>query len=162
MTDGPVDLASWIEEEIKRFIGSPENTMKNEEDEPVWAEPLVGFSSGADPLWQFYKEDIGEFYLTPLELFVHNFPEAEATPDQLTVISWILPQTEATKADNRRETNFPSERWARSRIYGEEVNVKLRRHVVEYLKEVGIEAVAPMQSPLWERRESERYGFAST
>jgi len=162
MTDGPVDLASWIEEEIKRFIESPENTMKNEENEPVWAEPLVGFSSGADPLWQFYKEDIGEFYLSPLEFFMHDFPYMKVTPDQLTVISWILPQTEATKADNRRETNFPSERWARSRIYGEEVNVKLRRHVVEYLKEVGIEAVAPMLSPLWERRESERYGFAST
>jgi len=162
MTDEPVDFALWIEEEIKRFIESPENTMKNEENEPAWAEPLVGYSSGADPLWQFYKEDIGGFYLSPLEFFVHDFPDAEATPDQLTVISWILPQTEVTKADNRRETNFPSERWARSRIYGEEVNVKLRRHVVEYLKEAGIEAVAPMLSPLWERKESERYGFAST
>ena len=162
LTDKPEDLALWIEGEIKRFIESPENTMKNEEDEPAWAEPLVGFSSGADPLYQFYKEDIGEFYLSPLEFFAHEFPGVDMTPDQLTVVSWILPQTEATKVDHRKETRFPSERWARSRIFGEEVNVKLRRHVVEVLKQAGIEAVAPMLSPLWERKISERYGYAST
>ena len=61
LSDRPETCALWIEEEIKRFIESPENTMKNERDEPAWAEPLVGFSSGADPLYKFYKEDIGEF-----------------------------------------------------------------------------------------------------
>jgi len=162
LSDRPETCALWIEEEIKRFIESPENTMKNEGDEPAWAEPLVGFSSGADPIYKFYKEDIGEFYLSPLEFFVHDFPGVEVTPDQLTVISWILPQTEATKADHRKETYFPSEKWARSRIFGEEANVKLRRHVVEVLKQAGIEAVAPMLSPLWERKISERYGYAST
>ena len=162
MSDRPETCALWIEEEIKCFIESPENTMKNEWDEPAWAEPLVGFSSGADPLYKFYEEDIGEFYLSPLEFFVHDFPGVEVTPDQLTVISWILPQTEATKADHRKETYFPSERWARSRLFGEEANVKLRRHVVEVLKQAGIKAVAPMLSPLWERKISERYGYAST
>ncbi|MCW3991777.1 MAG: epoxyqueuosine reductase [Candidatus Bathyarchaeota archaeon] len=162
MSDRPVDLALWIEGEIRRFIKSPENTMNDETGEPAWAEPLVGFSSGADPLYQFYKEDIGAFYLSPLEFFANEYPDAEATPDELTVISWILPQTEATKADHRRETYFPSERWARSRTFGEEVNNKLRRHIVEVLRQAGIEAVAPMLSPLWDRKTSERYGFAST
>lgn len=154
--------AAWIEEEIKLFTASPLNTMNKGDDEPAWAEPLAGFSSGADPLYSFYKLDIGAFYLSPLEFFEHDFPGTYTSPGQLTVISWILPQTEATKSDHRRETHFPSERWARSRIYGEEVNVKLRRHLVEAFKEVGIPAVAPMLSPLWERRTSEKYGYAST
>ncbi len=78
------------------------------------------------------------------------------------MISWILPQTEATKPDNRKETEWPAERWARARIFGEEVNNKLRRHVVAELNAQGIEAVAGIHSPLWPTQTSETYGYAST
>lgn len=86
----------------------------------------------------------------------------KVAPDQLTVISWVLPHTDATKSDNRKQTVYPSETWARARIYGEEVNDKLRKHVVATLQELGCEAVAPMLSPLWKWEMSKRYGFAST
>lgn len=148
---------------IKQFINeSPENTLKNEKNEKAWAEPLVGFSNGADPLYQFYKKDIGEFYLLPMEIFAHTFPKVRTAPDQLTVISWILPHTEATKSEHREQTRFPTERWARARIYGEEVNDKIRKHVVTTLQEAGYEAVAPMLSPLWVQRKSKKYLFASS
>jgi len=78
------------------------------------------------------------------------------------VISWILPQTEKTKDDLRKETTYPSESWARARIFGEEVNVKLRQHVVNTLQASGIEAVAPVLSSQWSMKTSDRYGFAST
>lgn len=157
------DLSRWIEGTIKGFINdSPENSLGYPTGEKAWAEPLVGFSAGDDPLYQFYKSDIGDFFWSPLEIFVKTFPSVKARADQLTVISWILPQTEATKADNRRQTKYPSERWARARVQGEEVNKKLRRHVVSALQEKGVKAVAPMLSPLWEGKTSERYGFAST
>ena len=153
----------WLETVIKSFINkSQENSLKNQRNEKAWADPIVGFSSGDDPLYQSYKEDIGAFYWTPQEIFAKTFPILRVTPDQLTVISWVLPQTEATKSDNRKQTFYPSERWARARIYGEEVNVKLRKHVVTILQEAEFEAVAPMISPLWESRTSERYGRAST
>jgi epoxyqueuosine reductase len=157
------DPAAWIESTIKNFINNSfENTLKNAENEKAWADPLVGFSSGNDPLYQEFKEHIGPFHLTPLELFTKTFPSRNVTPDQLTVISWILPHTEKIKSDNRKETLYPSERWARARIYGEEVNDKLRRHVVATLHDAGYDAVAPMLSPFFERKMSERYGFAST
>lgn len=163
MSDNIKGSAAWIETIIKHFINeSPENTMKNKENEKAWAEPLVGFSSGADHLYQFYKEDIGEFYLSPLEIFVHAFPKVEARPDQLTVISWILPHTEATKSEHRKQTSFPTDRWARARIYGEEGNVKLCKHVVATLQEAGYEAVAPMLSSLFGGRKSKKYLNAST
>jgi len=156
------DPAGWIENVIKGFIAGPVNSMRKWEGEPAWAEPIVGYSSGADPLYEFYKQDIGGFYLSPLELISHAYPDREFKPEELTVVSWILPQTEATKRDHRKENHFPSERWARSRIYGEEVNVKLRKHVVERLREEEIEAVAPMLSPLWKGATSEKYLYAST
>lgn len=160
MTDAR-DLAAWVEEIVKEFIESPENTLKNTANERAWAEPLVGFSKGTDLLYRFYKEDIGPFYKTPIEWFEKTFLEVKASPEELSVISWILPQTEATKADNRLQNLYPSERWARSRIFGEETNMKLRKHVAEALTEAGYPAVAPMNSPLWVRGTSAKYGYAS-
>jgi epoxyqueuosine reductase len=157
------EAAQWVEKEIKDFINrSSENTLKNPANDKAWGDPLVAFSSGADPLYQEYKRHIGDFFQTPQEFFSQTFPEERVSPEQLTVISWILPQTDQTKADLRRETVHPSESWARARIFGEEVNVKLRRHVVETLTQSGIKAFAPMLSPLWAWKVSEKYGFASS
>jgi ferredoxin len=148
---------------IMDFIAkSPENTLKNRENEKAFETALVGFSRGDDPIFEAYKEYVGPFHYTPAEMFNLMFPHIHAEPEELTVISWILPHREVTKADNRKETRYPSERWARARIYGEEVSVKLRHLVVSFLTENGIPAFAPTLSPLWERRPSERYVIAST
>ena len=77
------------------------------------------------------------------------------------MISWVLPQTKATKADNRRQAHFPAKRWAQARTFGEEVNEHLRRHVVDGLVEQGYKAVAPVLSPQWSRETSPQFGYAS-
>jgi epoxyqueuosine reductase QueG len=105
---------------------------------------------------------VGPFHYTPLELFSRTFPDSPVRADELTVISWVLPQTEATKADNRAQTVYPAERWARSRIMGEAFNARLRQHLVDALADAGVPAVAPMLSPLFESRPSERFVYAST
>lgn len=157
------DPVLWIETMIKDFINrSPENTLKERENKKAWADPLVGFSRGDDPLYEEYKKVVGDFHWTPLEAFKKAFPSLKATADQLTVISWILPQTEETKADLRRENVWPCESWVRARIFGEEVNEKLRRHVAAELQAKGVEAFAPTLSTFWERKISERFTFAST
>ena len=156
------DLKKWTEGTIKAFIlNSSENNLQNAENEKAWAEPLVGFAGGADPLFEAYKDHVGPFHLTPLEIFSKTFPGISAQAGELTVISWILPQSDKTKSDHRRETQYPSERWARARIFGEKVNAKLRGYVVAELEAAGYAAVAPQLSPLWERKESPKYGFAS-
>ena len=154
--------AVWIRTCIEKFVHSPENNLGRSEQEPAWDEPLVGFSRGDDPLYLEFKDQIGPFYWTPLDIFEKTFPSLTVIPDQLTIISWILPQTKATKLDNKRETKYPSERWVRARLYGGEFMVRLGDHVVSVLKEAGYEAVAPSTSPLFEVKDSERYGFSST
>ncbi|MDF1594159.1 MAG: epoxyqueuosine reductase [Desulfobacterales bacterium] len=156
------DLKKWAEDTITAFIlSSPENNLQNAENEKAWAEPLVGFANGADPLFEAYKDHVGPFHFTPLEIFNRTFPGISTQAEDLTVISWILPQSDKTKSDNRRETQYPSERWARARIIGEKVNATLRSHVVATLEAAGYAAVAPQLSPFWERKESPKYGFAS-
>jgi epoxyqueuosine reductase len=154
---------AWIEAIIKDYINlSPDNTLKNTLHDKAWADPLVGFSQGRDPLYESYKEVVGPFHWTPIEIFRRAFPEGDATADELTVITWVLPQTEQTKEDLRKETVQPSESWARARIFGEEVNVKLRQHIVSILRAEGVDAVAPMLFSEWKMTVSEHYGFAST
>jgi epoxyqueuosine reductase QueG len=105
---------------------------------------------------------VGPFHWTPWEIFSQTFSATQVTPQDLSVIVWILPQTRSTKLDNRQQSTYPAERWARSRIFGEAFNNKLRQRVVDALQERGHAAVAPMLSPLWERKDSETYVFAST
>jgi epoxyqueuosine reductase QueG len=156
------DLSVWVESTIKEFcLASQENSLRNEGDEKAWGEPLVGFSNGGDPLYGTIKEDIGSFYMTPVDLFEKSFPDIKVLADELTVISWILPQTQATKADNRKETQYPSERWARGKRYGELFNDVLRGHVTETLNSAGFKAVAPLLEPFLKWKASERYGIAS-
>ncbi|MFH1116878.1 MAG: epoxyqueuosine reductase, partial [Pseudomonadota bacterium] len=123
--------AEWIQDLVADFIdNSGENRLQNAEGDKAFDTPLVGFSRGDDPLYESYKEFVGPFHWTPLEAFQGEFPDCGATAGELTVISWILPHIRATKRDNRKETFYPAERWARARIFGEEVNVKLRLHVI--------------------------------
>ncbi len=156
------DAPKWLEKVILDFIHSSENTLKDAENHTAWADPLIGFSRGDDPIFADYKKHVGEFHWTPLEIFTKTFPGVKVSAADLGVVSWILPHTDKTKADLRKETLHPSESWARARIFGEEANVKLRRHVEAALRSSGIEGVAPMLSPFWEMKISERFGFAST
>jgi hypothetical protein len=153
--------AAWVESVVQSFCNSSENTLQDPTNERAWDAPLVGFSSGADALYDQYKEVVGPFHWTPLEAFRLAWPGVKVGPQDLTVITWILPQTEATRADNRKETFYPAERWARSRIFGEEFNVKLRKHVVKSLKQQGYDAVAPMLLPQWQTQDSDRYVISS-
>ncbi len=148
---------------IKEFVeNSGENTLQNPANDRAFDTPLVGFSAGDDPLYQDYKVHVGPFHWTPAEVFTLAFPELGIRAEELTVISWILPQTEATRKNNRKQDLYPAESWARARIFGEEFNVKLRKHVVEYFEGEGHEAVAPLLLPQWKMEESERFVFSST
>ena len=163
MPETKPDDAGWIRDCISRYVASEENSLQMDGSrEPAWEEPLVGFSRGDDPLYRRFKEDIGPFVWTPPEIFGATFPDLDVKPEALTVISWVLPQTERTRLDNRREKAVSAERWARSRKFGEDFNVKLRDHVVDVLRKAGREAVAPMNAPGWRWEKSKRYGHASS
>jgi len=161
--DRTIDPGAWVAELISDFIDlSPDNTLANQAGDKAFAHPLVGFARGDDPLFEAYKDHVGPFHFTPHEVWSRTFPGQGVEPADLTVICWILPHIQATKADNRHQNFFPAERWARGRIYGEEGNRKLRQHVVAALEAAGHPAVAPQLSPLWQRQMSPRFGFASS
>jgi epoxyqueuosine reductase len=145
-------MIETIREEIRRVvIESPENRFP-ETGDPCFAEPLVGFAAAGDPLFTAYKEIIGDFHLTPAELL-----EGAAT-----VVCWVLPATRSTRESNRREEQWPSKEWARTRTHGENFNSTLRRHMVAWLEALGYRAVAPQLSPAWRQLDDPTAGIASS
>ncbi|ADD68586.1 4Fe-4S ferredoxin, iron-sulfur binding protein [Denitrovibrio acetiphilus DSM 12809] len=152
------DLRKLTEDKILYLVEtSAENTLKGF-SEKAWDTPLTAFSSGADPLYNSYKTIVGEKFWTPVEIMQKTFPHDTFNEDHLTVISWILPQTEATLSDQRQETELPSSRWVHSRHYGEFFNEFLRREIRDMYLSMGIKACAPALSPDFAYQESETTG----
>ncbi len=153
----------WITALIQDFIAtSSENTMRDKEASPAWDDALVGFAHGADTIWQQYKEYVGAFHWTPWEVFNQHCSTERAAANDLTVISWVLPQREAVRRANRKARKYPAEEWARIRVYGEEFNAGLRQHVARSLTEKGHPAIAPMLVPNWTIVKSHRFSYASS
>jgi epoxyqueuosine reductase len=156
-----LDAASITSLIVDYSAKSPNNSIRNAENEKAWDEPLVGFSRGDDPLYQFYKEDIGPFYWTPVEIFQLTFPEMTVKPDELTIISWVLPHTESIKAELRKLTTTPSEKWIRARHYGGQFIDELSLYVADTFAFAGHQAVVPSFSKDNYGQNSDRYGMSA-
>lgn len=158
-----MEREQWIRSLIiDRVENSPENTLRLDSGEKAWDKPLVGFSKATDQYYDFFKKDIGSFFWHPLEAFGIAWPDSDVTAEQLSVISWVLPHSRLTKNDHRKETLFPAERWARTRLYGEEFNHALRQLIADDLTRAGYPAVSPMRMKEFKREGSRKYGFASS
>ena len=129
MVDG--DLGLWVKETVRGYVNeSPENTLKNETGEKAWADPLVGFSSGADPLYPFYKEDIGSFFMTPVEWLKAAYPEIEVDPGELRVhvidTGWGIPAEEQEKVFDRF---YRGKRTGSEKITGNGLGLALAKEI---------------------------------
>ncbi len=148
-----------IRAEIRKFVlESPLNRFPDS-NEPYFTEPLVGFAAAEDPLFADYKRIIGEFHQTPREVMADSLGGDSLAA---SVISWVLPITRATRESNRPEKLFPSQGWARTRSFGEQLNAALRRHLVDWLGAQGHRAVAPQLAPGWQEHRETPVGMASS
>jgi len=156
-----------LEQLIKNFIKESEQNRRTPLGYGVyWDEPLVGFASGMDPLFFEYKTIIGPFHLTPREIISAALKEKGRSLllseiEQISVISWILPTAEDTRKSNRKEDKFPSKLWAYTRDFGEACNKALKKHVINFLGDLGYLASIPTLSPTFPHLRDEKVGWAS-
>lgn len=159
------EAAGLVQRWAEDFISGPDNDLGRPEGppEPAFGRPLIAFAAGDDPLWVEFKEAVDPGHWSPKEVFDLAFPDAEVAAGDLSVLVWALPQTEATRRDQRAEPDFPCERWARNRWHGQPRVVDgLARHLLEGLQAAGIRAVAPDFRPEWGWVEGGRFLFSST
>ncbi|HXC93198.1 MAG TPA: epoxyqueuosine reductase, partial [Geobacteraceae bacterium] len=89
-----------VVDEIVRFVSESSANRLPDKSSPYFDTPLTGFASATDPQFSSYKEIIGDFHLTPSELFAGAFGDKLLSG---TVICWILPITESVRKSNRCE-----------------------------------------------------------
>lgn len=146
-------------EEVCRFVCEEGSGRFPGGGERYFDDPLIGFADASDPLFTEYKTVIGEFHLTPGELVATSTPADPWEP--ATVISWVLPVTDQTRASNRSQAVYPSRAWAETRNFGEQFNSALRRHMVSWLTGKGHRAAAPQLMPAWRELSKTAVGIAS-
>ncbi len=164
--DDPVFNEEWFINTINEKIANhSENAMEYPfYGEKIFAEPLVGFIRGDDPIFQKYKNIIGPHHFTPEEIIrwqaEQNGVEAPRAAD-LSVVSFILPFVQITKNDNAAMKEWPAERWAQTRLLGEIFSQTFVREIVTHLMERGILAVAPDVTPMFNKKRYPKVGWAS-
>jgi epoxyqueuosine reductase QueG len=157
-----IGTVEWVQSSIYDFWAtSATNTLNNGTGEKAWDKPLVAVARGDDPLFREIKTAIGPFYWLPQEAWRMKFEGDEVSAEQLSVIVYVLPQTAATRNDQKLALELPAERWARSRDFGERFNCALRLHLADRLTEAGFPAVAPERLDGFDYQQSKAYGLAS-
>lgn len=147
----------YIENWIRDYMSVPEHNSMKELPGAAFDLPLVGFSSGADALYPFYKDHIDpDFYRLPHEWLKCVFGK-EFDPENVSVISWFLPQTEENRDKSRVLPDCPSLEWQLVRVHGEECNRDLAAALEKHLNELGYEAVAPMSNDQFSWGDSEKF-----
>lgn len=147
----------FIRNTIKEFVKStPANRKEKLDGSPYFEEPLVGFSSGDDPLYSCFKTIIGDYHLAPREVLEKMIADGDAAPNQalanVSVVSYVLPIAETTRKSNRSQEKYPSIEWAHTRELGERFNGMLRAHLVNAIREKGYMAIAPHDSKYFEMK----------
>ncbi|MBN2159174.1 MAG: epoxyqueuosine reductase [Spirochaetes bacterium] len=156
----------WFRDVIGRKIAThPGNRMEYPfAGEPIFDEPLVGFVRGDDPLLAEYKKIIGPFHLTPTEIMAWQAEKnrvAAPRPEEISVVSFIMPITDATKKENARQSDWLSERWAQTRRQGEMFSRSFVREIVADLMARGVLAVSPDTAPFFTKKRYPGAGWAS-
>ncbi len=133
-------------------------------DEPIFDAPLVGFVRGNDPIFDQFKEIIGPHHFTPYEIMRWQAEKngvKPPAPEDLSVVSFVMPITANTKKDNATAKDWPAERWAQTRMLGEMFSQTFVREIVTDLMNNGILAIAPDVTPIFNKKRYPNVGWAS-
>ena len=156
----------WFIRTIKdKIAGHPDNQMEYPFlGERIFEEPLVGFVRGNDPIFDRFKEVIGPHHFTPWEIMrwqAENNGVKPPDPEDLSVISFVMPFSRNTKQDNAAAVEWPAERWAQTRLLGEIFSQTFVREIVTDLMGQGILAIAPDVTPMFNKKRYPKVGWAS-
>ncbi|MFX1363957.1 MAG: 4Fe-4S binding protein [Promethearchaeota archaeon] len=138
----------WFIQKINDFLENDEiNKMSMIDDSYIFKpDILVGIADGNDPIYTKYKKIIGEFHLTPSEAYEWYCRKnnIEFNNKNLSVVAYILPINQDTKIENfNYSKSMPSERWANTRLFGEQANKNIQKYLVDELKKLRVNAFAP-------------------
>ncbi len=116
----------------------------------IFSSPLIGVTSGDDPIFQIFKEVVGPEHLTPNELWL-ACGQNDIPPSQLRVISIVFPFVKKIRDESQNpivlsNVKLPAEIYSVGRNYANPFKKETCRQIVEFFKKKGFNAVAGMLS----------------
>jgi hypothetical protein len=162
----PLPDEAWFIQTLKDKLAHHQENTKEYPfyGEPIYGEPLVGFVRGNDPLMEQYKEIIGPHHFTPWEIMrwqAENNGVTPPAPEDISVVSFVMPFSPQTIKENAAVVDWPSERWAQTRLLGEIFSQTIVREIVTDLMGRGILAVSPDVTPMFNKKRYPKVGWAS-
>lgn len=162
----PVLNEEWLVQALRdKLARHPANSLEFPfNGERIFEEPRVGFVRGDDPLLSEYKKIIGPHHFTPEEIMAWQAKKNGVPPppaSDLSVVSFILPIVQPTRADNAKMKERTSERWAQTRLLGEIFSQIVVRELVTLLMGRGVLAVSPDVTPMFNKKRYPGVGWAS-
>ena len=164
--DDPIIDEQWFISTIRKKIAEhPDNSMEFPFfGEKIFDAPMVDFIRGDDPIFDEFKKVIGPHHFTPQEIMAvqaENNGVAPPAPEDISVVSFVMPITENTRRENARQKEWASERWAQTRLHGEIFSQTFVREIVTELMDMGILAIAPDATSLFNKKRYPGVGWAS-
>jgi len=130
-------------------------------EEKIWVDAQGGFAAGDDPYFKFYKQDIGEFFLSPAELFERLYPGSGQQDGALSVMSVCFPLDDKTRNQQAAAGQEPCLRWLYSRNTWGPIIKDVSEQTVAALRQHGIRAAAVDLCPDFKWYETAKYGLAA-
>lgn len=153
-------MKNRIIESINNFVSESEYNKMSSTDISYYEKPIVKFAAANDSLFKEYKQIIGSFHFTPEEAFEMEF--GKGSFHEGTVISVVLPISEAIRKSNRVQKEFASKEWALLRTFGDEFFIdSLSNHIVNLLKNSGFKSLDPSRSEQFKIFAKTEVGIAS-
>ncbi len=118
-----MSLSGEIVEFITRKVAGA-----NQED--YYRQPLVGFSSAADPLYSTFKDVIGP----------HHWRPEDVLPEVKTLVSFFLPFSKKVVEANRRDPVVPAREWVDSYLHANNLIDEIAGDLVAMMEARGVKA----------------------
>ncbi|UQZ89605.1 (Fe-S)-binding protein [Deltaproteobacteria bacterium Smac51] len=116
-----------LRDSIIDFINS-KTKQANELD--YYRQPLVGFSSAADPLYVNIKETVGPHHLYPQDVLA----------EVRTLVSFFIPFSQKVIEANRQDKSVPAREWVDSYDHANNLIDAISRELVTELEAGGVKA----------------------
>lgn len=133
------------------FRKAPDNRLPGEVLRPIYDEPLIGFASADDALFEEFKkpEVIGPWHMSPVEWL----SEAKC------VVSLFYPFSEDVRSAHRNSSEGIAFEWLWARVEGQALLDNMMKHAIQELGAAGIKAVVPAIDPRFKAMQGGKGGI---
>ena len=148
---------------LKLFFESSElnRLHKNYGGGRIFSDPIIGIARGNDPIFQKFKEVVGQEHLTPLELWLTE-GQKNLSPSILRIISIVFPFIKKIRDESKNiiklsRVLLPAEIYSVGRNYANAFKQETCRKVIEFFGQRGYSAIAGMNSKSFSILVKERF-----